>query len=306
MGLLNTAKKEKLYEDYPTEEEYFGEISRIQREELNSDRYTLAYEFLMNNYWHRNHEDLENELFKIIGTYGIEDTSFNKSREYLNAARAKRYGNLKRFIGSLTEEQINSNIFLKRTRSFMNMSEEICTDIMAELYKKINIKNELGTSKIELKIPKKIQELIPSFISEQRGIKYCKPEDFKISYIYVLDPRHKYVYEDYNLVSGKIGKLAEDVFYLQLSEMLFNVPSIECFHFQVYHPGYDNCFIAEFFVKEKEDNQILQEDDMNPSEEFIQTTVTNFKRLLDMGLIDISVLEGKNTGHVLEKKTNEI
>ncbi len=305
MRLFNKETKEELYKDYPTEEEFYEEIKQIQNEELNSDRYMLAYAFLTNNYWNRENKELEEKLFKIIGTYGLEEDMFDKSSEHHKSVRTKRYEVLKQFIGSLSLEQINSNIFLKSTYLFMNMSNEVCSTIMTELYDKINGGNVSSSLTLELEIPEKTQELIPNYISGLRGIKYYRPKAYRTAYIDVLDSTHKYVYNDYNSLVRKIGKLAEDVYYLQLNEMVYNTPSLECYHFQVYHPGYNDHFIASFFIGTKQNNQISQEIDYTPTDEFIQTTVTNFKQLLDMGLIDLSVLEDKNAGHVLEKKVNE-
>ena len=304
MRLFNKETKEKLYKDYPTKEEFYEEIKQIQKEELNSDRYMLAYAFLTNNYWNRENKELEEELFKIIGTYGLEEDMFDKSSEHHKPARTKRYEILKQFIGSLSLEQINSNIFLKRTYLFMNMSNEVCSTIMTELYDKINGGDVSGSLTLKLEIPEKTQELIPNYIPVLRGIKYYRPEAYRTEYIEVLDSTHKYVYNDYNSLVRKIGKLAEDVYYLQLNEMVYNIPSLECYNFQVYHPGYNNHFITSFFIRPKQNNQFSQIIDSTPTDESIQTIVTHFKKLLNMGLIDVvSVLEDKNAGHVLEKKS---
>lgn len=114
-----------------------------------------------------------------------------------------------------------------------------------------------------------------------------------------MDSKHKYVYDDYNSIVKKIGLLAEDVYFFKLNEMVFNNPSLECYHFQVYHPGYNNHFIVSFFIKTKQNNQILQDIDSTLTDEFIQTTASNFKQL-----VDVSVLEDKNLEHVLKKKIN--
>ena len=45
MGLLKKSKKEELYKDYPTKEEYLREVKRIQSEELKSDRYMQLMHF---------------------------------------------------------------------------------------------------------------------------------------------------------------------------------------------------------------------------------------------------------------------
>lgn len=306
MGLFNKEKEKKeLYSDYPTKDEYLNRVKQIQSEELKSDRYMLVYVFLTHNYWNRENEDLEKELFKIIGTHDLEESIFNESSEYKKSLRMKKNEMLKQFISSLTEEQINSNIFLKSTYLFMNMSNEVCSAIMTELYDKINSENVPNLLTLEFQIPEKTQELIPNYIPGQKGIKYYRPEDYRTDYIDVLDSTHKYVYEDYNLLVEKLGKLAEDVYYLKLNEMIFNIPSLECYHFQAYHPGYNNHFIASFFVRKKQNNQTPKENNFTPTEEFIQNTVANFKQLLDMGLVNIPVLEEKNTDPVLKKKMNE-
>lgn len=306
------SNKDKKYKDYPTKAEYYEEIERIQSEELKSDRYKLAYAFLANNYWNRENKDLEEELFKIIGTYGNGENMFNKSSEYRKTVRTKKYEILKKFIGSLSEEQINSNIFLKRTYSFMNMSNEVCSAIMTELYDKINsetvsnpLPSGLQIQRLQIQIPEKTQKLIPNYICNRRGIKYYRPEAYRIDYTDVLDSTHKYVYEDYNSLALTLGKLAEDVYYLQLNEMVSNNPSLECYFFQVYHPGYNNHFIVSFSVSTKQNIQTSQEINSISTDEFIQTTVANFKQLLNMGLIDVSVLEDENTEYVLKKKVNE-
>ena len=51
----------------------------------------LAYVFLTNNYWNRENKELEEKLFKIIGTYGLEEDMFDKSSEHHKSVRTKRY-----------------------------------------------------------------------------------------------------------------------------------------------------------------------------------------------------------------------
>ena len=75
MGLFRKNKKENLVRNYPTKEEYLAEINRIQSEELNSDRYAKVRTSLEKHYWNRENKDLEQELFKIVGTYFLYSTS---------------------------------------------------------------------------------------------------------------------------------------------------------------------------------------------------------------------------------------
>lgn len=154
MNLFKKNRKE-INRDYPTKEEFYREIEQIQSDELKSDRYMLVYSFLTYNYWNRQNKDLEDELFKIIGKYDLRKSMFNKSSEYKKNVAMKKYEKLKQFIGSLSEEQINSNIFLKNTYLFMNMSNEVCSTIMAELYDRINSENIPISLTLKLPIPEK-------------------------------------------------------------------------------------------------------------------------------------------------------
>ena len=245
--------------EYQAKEECFNRVEEIQSEELKYERYSLAYTFLTNNYWNRKNKELEDELFKMIETYNMEDGFIiNKSSEYKKKIKLKRYEILKQFLFSLSEDEINSNIFLKSAYSFINMSEEVCLNIITELSSKLSIVNESTILTLEFKIPEETKKLIPDYICEYTSIKNYKKEDYKIGHIDILDSNHKYVYDDYNLVCEKLGKLAEDIYYLKLNEILSNIPSLYCYHFQVYHPGYNDCFIASFAVKDNQTEHILK------------------------------------------------
>ena len=185
----------------------------------------------------------------------------------------------------------------------MKTSAEDCQIILNELNEAINNGNQSRSITVKCAIPDKIQKYIPEYISTQTCIKYYRPEAYKIDYIDVLDSSHKQVYEDYNDCIGKIGKIVEDIYFLQLNNIITTLSSdLMCYHFQVYHPEYDHHFNASFFVRSKEAIQKLSgEKALIPTEDFIQTTINNFQTLLDEGLIDMTVLKEKNSGPVLKK-----
>ena len=75
--------------------------------------------------------------------------------------------------------------------------------------------------------------------------------------INVLNYNYMKVYRDYNDCVSKIGKIAEDIYFLNLNNVLATLSTdLMCYHFQVYHPGVNNHFIASFVVKNKEANKI--------------------------------------------------
>lgn len=234
-----------------TKEEFENEIKTINDKELKSAKYWNTYLYLKNNYWNRKNIELENELFKIIGVYGLEKDMINESDNIVKEVKLKKYSILNQFINSLSEEQINSNLFLKTTEIFIRTSNKNCLDIINQA-NRINNKDLIS---IEYPIPSYVQDYIPEYISTQVGIEYYKPEDYKIEYVDLLDKEHKYVYDDYNLCARRLGKLLEDIYFLEINSILYNNPNLICYHFQVYHPGYNNKFIVSFFNnKEKNDD----------------------------------------------------
>lgn len=60
------------YSDYPTKEEFLENVKKIQEKELNSDKFKAVKDFIerLNK---RENLDLEKRLFKIVGTYGLDD-----------------------------------------------------------------------------------------------------------------------------------------------------------------------------------------------------------------------------------------
>ena len=302
MGLFRKNKKETVVRNYPTKQEYLAEINRIQSEELNSDRYAKVRKSLENHYWNRENKDLEEELFKIVGTYGLEDSLINKSDEYQKSTRLKRYAQLKTFFEGLSEEQINSNVFLKIANLYMKISSKECERILSELNEKIEGVDSIKSIKIERPIPETTQKHLPDYVNTQCAVLYYDPSAYKTDYIDVLDSSHINVYRDYNDLVGKITKLAEDIYFLELNyQIVRNFNDLICYHFQIYHPGRDNKFIASFFLREPKKS--INEDKPVVEEDFIETTINNFQSLVDLGIVDIATSqEEKGKPYVLKRK----
>ena len=235
-----------------TKEEFENEIKTINENELKSARYWNAYLYLNKYFWNRKNIELESELFKLVGVYGLEKDMINESNDSIKITRAQIYSILQQFMNSLTEEQINSNIFLKATSIFIKTSTKDCLNIINQA----NNFNNTNSLSIECPIPQYIQNYIPEYINTQVGIEYYKPEDYKIEYVDVLDKEHKYVYDDYNLCVRRLGKILEDIYFLEMNNILYNNPNLICYHFQVYHPGENNKFIVGFFNNKENNNNI--------------------------------------------------
>lgn len=299
MELFRKNKKEPVVRNYPTKEEYLAEINRIQREELNSDRYAKVRKSLKKHYWNRPNKDLEEELFKIVGTYGLEDSYLvYKPYEYQKSVRLQRYVQLKKFFEGLSEEQINSNIFLKIANLYMRISVEECNEMISQL----KLENPGKCFRTEYSISKTAQQHLPDCVNTQRAVLYYNPSVYKTDYVDVLDSSHINVYRDYNDLVGKITKIAEDIYFLELNyQIVRNFNDLICYHFEIYHPGHNNKYIASFFLREPKKS--MNEDKPVVEEDFIATTINNFQALIDLGIVDITTSqEEKGKPYVLKRK----
>lgn len=303
MGLFRKNKKENLVRNYPTKEEYLAEINRIQSEELNSNRYAKVRTSLEKHYWNRENKDLEQELFKIVGTYGLENSYLvNQPYEYQKSIRLKRYAQLKKFFEGLSEEQINSNIFLKLANLYMKISTEECEKMLGVIKERIESGNPTKSFKVESSIPGTTQQHLPDYVNTQRAVLYYNPNAYKTDFVDVLDSSHINVYREYNGLVGKITKLAEDIYFLELNyQIVRRFNNLICYHFQIYHPGHDNKFIASFFLHEPKKS--MDEEKLVVEEDFIETTINNFQSLIDLGIVDITTSqEEKGKLYVLKRK----
>ena len=148
-------------------------------------------------------------------------------------------------------------------------------------------------------ISKEINDIIPNYINQTVQIKYYKPNDYKMAFINVLDSSNEYVYKEFNDYVFRLCKTAEDIYFLHLNNLIINESNIICSRFQIYNTEYEKKFITDFLIKKDLDiNLLAKSNGFDSVEEFINVTVENFKELLEMNIIDKSVLDEKK--HVLK------
>ena len=152
--------------DYPTKEEFEEHKRKIQQKELESDRFKKTQKFII-EYQKRENIELEKNLFKIVGTYGLEDNLINKRFDKRRIYKSKRYNELKKFMNSLSDDQINSNIYLKAAAMFMETSIIDCELIIRQLRTRIfnlELSDRNQSIYINIDIPKERLELFPKMI----------------------------------------------------------------------------------------------------------------------------------------------
>ena len=139
-------------------------------------------------------------------------------------------------------------------------------------------------------------------MNTQCAIPYYNPSAYKMDYVDVLDSSHINVYHNYNRFVEMITKLAEDIYFLELNyQIVKKFNDLICYHFQIYHPGHDNKFIASFLLHEPQksmngNNTIVEEN-------FVETTINNFQSLIELGIIDITApQEEKGISYNLKRK----
>ena len=255
MGCSDDSKKE--YLGYPTKQEYEENIKRIREKELHSDRFQKTKKFVR-SFSYRMNLELEKKFFKIVGTYGLDDDLINKSYNEKRIRKAKRYDKLKQFMNSLTEEQISSDLYLTAASKFMETSLIDCPMIIENLRKQID---DLGISdryrlfEINIDIPKERLDIFPMTILETVSVPYYRPQDYKRSYVDILDEYNKHIYEEYNEYVRVINKIAEDIYHLQLWNFLSTYPEqINTSSFIINQ--YQHEFCTTFYVKKCRESNI--------------------------------------------------
>lgn len=290
-------KNDNLY-NYPTKEEYIMNKNEIQEKELHSERFATISKFLDNNYWNRENVDLEKKLFSIVGTYGIEDNLINQSSSKKRLSRFKRYKKLQEFLASLDLKTIDSNIFLRTALRLVESSYSHCVTVYNELLiqmSKTTIEDDkVKKFQISCDIPKALEGFIPLNVQEHVGIPYYRPQDYKISYINILDKEHEYVYEDYNQYANKIHRLAEDIYLLQMNLFTNSFPGdLLNSQFQFYMPDEHTQMIVTYYLKP---NDILKNNG-------IQHILESFENDWKNGTLNVeqSPNESEKQGQVLNK-----
>lgn len=247
------------YSVYPTENEYEENVNDIRRKELKSERFIKTKEFI-HNYYTRGNLELEVELFKIVGSYGLDDDLLGKEYKNIKKRKENRYKKLEKFLNSLTEEDINSNIYLKAATTFMKTSSEDCNIIIKQLESEMSsleLSDKWQKIEINIDIPDEKLDLFPERISEETGIPYYRPQDYKVSYINLLDEYNQYVYREYNDYVRKNDKLANDIYHLQMWNLLSQLSiDVNSYHFSIMNNSFEHKFNVSFFVRESNKSKL--------------------------------------------------
>lgn len=285
------------YSGYPTKEEYEENIRQIHDKELNSDRFKMIKEFvsLLDK---RENLELEKRLFKIIGTYGLENdlTLTNKRYDEKKIRKTKRYNELKKFMNSLTPQQIHSNLYLTATAEFMETSIIDCKTIIEHLQSEIRdleISDKNRRFEVNMDIPKERLESFPTSICEQTSIPYYRPQAYRNEYIYLLDEYNRHIYEDYNKYVSNIEKLAEDIYHLQMWNLLSAYPEqIDNYYFFILNNECEHQFKTAYFVKKCRESCIEEKTEPYQLSEETKNNISRivglpFEKIIEMDFEDL-------------------
>lgn len=225
-----------------TKEEYEKQILEIRKKELESLKFEAVCLFL-EKFNKRENLDLENILFEILNTSSIEDDYVEEKYRKLN-----KFINLKVFLSSLTQEQLESNVYLKKAYNLIDLSCKDCGDIIINLEKQM-LTMDNNIINIEMNIPSETAKLLPNTVSEQAIIPLS---DSQIDFVNLLDKENEHIYSEYNECVSKIDSMAEDIYRLQMNKML-----LECSYeignntFNIFNSSKEAKFITSFQVNTK-------------------------------------------------------
>lgn len=199
----------------------------------NQEKYILE---LIYEYYIRENIDLEKRLFKIVGTSIYNDDIFVKNYEERKNNRLEKFYLLKEFLNLLTEEQINSNIYLKVTDYFIKYSIDDCIIIFEELQKEsLKLMKNNKTKIIELSVT----------ISNERIKKFP-----------VINIKQMEEFNEYYKIRQNIICLITNIYQLQLWNMLSKYDGqIDNYKFEIKNIENEYKFILNFSLKI---NDVLQ------------------------------------------------
>lgn len=301
INLSRALNKKTKYTGYPTKEKYEKNIRKINEKELNSVRFKIVKEFI-SSLNKRENLDLEKRLFKIIDTYGLEDNLVNKSYEEERISKTRRYNELKEFMSFLTSEQIHSNLYLTATAEFMKTSIIDCKTIIEHLQNQIkNMENSNENRRLEINIdiPKERLDLLPTRICDQTSIPYYRPQNYRNAYIYLLDKDNRHIYEEYNKYARNIEKLAEDIYHLQMWNLLSAYPEqINNYYFSILNNEYEHQFRTVYFVKKCRESVVEEKKKSYLSEE----TKNNISRIVGLPFDEIIDMDYEELEKHIEQK----
>ena len=241
-----------------TKEELEKYKIQIQNNELESGRFKKIKTFL-NDYHTRENVKLEKKLFKIVGTSGLDDNLINKNIDYKIIHKIKRFNKLKHFLNSLTQEQINSNLYLQAVSVFMKTSLEDCKYIIMRLKENLELSDKNQRLELNVNIPVKRLKLLPTIVDEQVGISYYRKQNYKTEYVNVLDDENLHIYSEYNTYVRNINKLATDIYNLQMIELLSLYPEqIYNYYFSILNNDYEHEFRTAYYVKKYSDKSTTE------------------------------------------------
>lgn len=266
-------------------EEFEKNVKKIQQKELQSDRFKFVQKF-MADYRIRSNRDLENKLFKIVGN--DEEQLLIKSYDDRKVDKTIRFNELKKFMNSLTQEQINSNIYLKTVAIYMETSIKDCKLIMEQLEEQLSnlkVSDENQNLKLNVNIPKERLNIFPTIIRVQVSVPYCSIPNYKVTSVNVLDEENLQLYNEYNFYVKKINKLANDIYHLQIWNLLSIYPEqINNYYFLIFNNDSEQQFKTAYYVKKCRENITTEE---NKTYQLYEKTIEKISKVIGLSLDEI-------------------
>lgn len=177
-------------------------IEELRTSELKSNRYRNILRFVNSNYWKMNNPELVKELFDIINDFEFNDFFTNVTDK-----RVDTLNKLRDFLSNLTEEQKESNIFLRRACDYLECAKIDCM----ELFKSFAYDSDIKLlHKVEMPYPKEI------YLLQLNEICSIYPDIIKNSYI------HFYKVDDELALDGYFIRTSNEEIDLTKLDEYFN------------------------------------------------------------------------------------
>lgn len=172
----------------------------LNKEDINYKTFENIKAFV-NAYDNRKHLEKELTLFSIVGCYydPFRVSAIESNKKERDMICSDRLVKLNEFLSSLTEEELNENVYFQLAKIVMEYSAEESEVFAEEVINKLYYNKQ---EKVEIKIG----------VNEDSKILFMP----KMNYLNIFRRKYPHVCDRYMKFTFSIIKLIDDIYFLQL------------------------------------------------------------------------------------------
>lgn len=233
---------------------YLNKVRDIQNKELNSLKYKSIKEFI-DKYDNRNFLEEEKEMLEMLLGYHIYCSS--DCYEKAHDDYAEKFRQLNSFINSLSDEQIDSNIYFSIAKKCFDESIVDCNRILLLLRKHMNhtdIFEEWKQISFKIFLSGDRLSYLLNKVNEEVSISVRRLKKSRVVDVPILNQENIHYYYKYNKIVDVVNKMCENICRLQMWNCLSKCSEeIDNYYFKIENNEFQKAFSVGFYVRIKKE-----------------------------------------------------